>query len=201
MGARADAFTLHQYVLKPHKDLGMSTSSDTHTHVFLQRGQIAPGFALPNAEGAVVRLKAFRQRRPVLLAFLHGATCPVCREWLSQLASIRYELSYHDVQPLLIFPDDPATLRALQKELPLPGELLADPDYEVLMRYVRKDAQMAQTSHNPVLLVAVDRYSTCLDAWLADEPSRWPPLADLMATFAFAEQEDCACGLPTWPDA
>jgi hypothetical protein len=52
-----------------------------------------------------------------------------------------------------------------------------------------------------VALIAIGRYNDCLDAWVAAEPSQWPSLAELTATFAFAEQEDCACGLPIWPSA
>ena len=52
-----------------------------------------------------------------------------------------------------------------------------------------------------VALIAIGRYNELLDAWVAAEPSQWPSLAELKATFAFAEQEDCACGLPIWPSA
>ena len=155
-----------------------------------------PGFALPDSAGNIVRLKAFKQRRPLLVALLHSTACPDCRQWLSELVSARDELAYLDVQPLLIFPDDLATLRALQSELNLPGALLSDPRYETLSRYVGAESSTRQ----PALLIAVNRYSYCLDVWLADQPSQWSTLAEMLATFAFAEQEDCACGLPIWPD-
>lgn len=160
-------------------------------------GQIAPGFALADSEENSVHLKSFRQRRPVLIAFLHSATCPDCRAWLSALAETRDDLTYRDVQPLLIFPDDTMALRALQAELELPGALLSDPERDTLSRYLRIEET---TTRSPVLLVAVGRYNDCLDAWVADEPSQWPPMTEPIAAFAFAEQEDCACGLPIWPE-
>ena len=175
----------------------MSTSTDSKTALLIHPGESMPGFALPDTTGNIVRLKAFKQRRPLLVALLHSATCPDCRQWLSELASARDDLAYLDVQPLLIFPDNLATLGALQAELHLPGALLSDPRHETLSRYVGAEESFA---HQPMLLVAVNRYSYCLDAWLADLPSQWPTLAELLATFAFAEQEDCACGLPIWPD-
>ena len=138
-----------------------------------------PGFALPDTAGNIVRLKAFKQRRPLLVALLHSAACPDCRQWLSELAAARDDLAYLDVQPLLIFPDNLATLRALQAELHLPGALLSDPRHETLSRYVRAEESFA---HQPALLVAVNRYSYCLDAWLADQPSQWPTLAEILAT-------------------
>lgn len=163
----------------------------------LHPGQSMPGFALPETDGTIVRLKAFKQRRPVLLALLHSARCPDCRQWLSTLAASRDDLAYLDVLPLLIFPDDLATLRAFRSELALPGKLLSDPDHATLSRFARITAP---TPHLPVMLVAVDRYTTCLETWLGDEPAQWPPLTEPLRTFAFAEQEDCACGLPIWPE-
>jgi peroxiredoxin len=163
----------------------------------LHPGQKMPGFALTDTEGNVVRLSSFRQRRPVLIALLHGAACPDCRAWLPTLAAARDELAYQNVQPLLIFPDEPMTLYTLQQEVNPPAKILADPLHTTLTRYLRIEEPAL---HRPVLLVAVGRYNECLDTWLADEPAHWSPLAQPLALFAFAEQEDCACGLPAWPE-
>ena len=171
------------------------------TPAALQPNHPIPGFALPDTDGAIVRLVSFKQRRPVLLALLHRAACPDCRGWLAQLAATGDELAYLCVQPLLIFPDSPATLRTLRDELRLPGALLSDPAGETHARYLGAEAEPGRSPHQSVLLVAVGRYNELLAAWEASEPSGWPPLAESFATFAFAEQEDCACGLPVWPDA
>jgi peroxiredoxin len=165
--------------------------------LLVQPGESMPGFVLPDTSGDIVRLKSFKQRRPVLVALLHHATCPECRAWLSGLSAARQELTALNVEPLLIFPDGPTVLRSLWEALPLPGHLLSDPGQGTLARYVRTGDEAPR---QPTLLVAVDRYSYCLNAWLADEPARWPPLAEPLATFAFAEQEDCTCGMPIWND-
>ncbi|HKT37140.1 MAG TPA: redoxin domain-containing protein [Ktedonobacterales bacterium] len=166
--------------------------------LLIQPGQTMPGFALPDANAAIIRLRSYRQRRPVLIALLHSATCPDCLAWLSALVPAREELEYLTVQLLLIFPDDSPSLSALQHELALSGKLLSDPCSTARNRYVRSEEPPALPV---VALVAVGRYNECLDAWVADEPSQWPSLTEIMATFAFAEQEDCACGLPIWPGA
>lgn len=177
--------------------MSTSTPKATGAALLLRPGQTVPGFALSDSEGNSVHLKSFRQRRPVLIAALHSATCLNCRAWLSALAKVRDELTYRDVQPLLIFPDDTTTLRALQAELTLPGTLVSDPHRDVLSRFLRIEEL---GTHSPVLLVAVGRYNDCLEAWVADEPSQWPPMSEPLEIFAFAEQEDCACGLPIWPE-
>ena len=161
---------------------------------------LVPGFALPDADGLIARLRAFRQRRPVLIALLHSATCPECRAWLSGLQATRGDLASHDVQPLLIFPDDPATLHALAVEYDMSGAFLSDPQGETRARYLHDDSVDDEDMCPPAILIAIGRYNDCLNAWIASEPSQWPPLSELIATFAFAEQEDCACGLPSWQD-
>lgn len=174
----------------------MPSSTDTTGILMFQPGQTMPGFTLPDTSGALIRLKSFRQRRPVLVALLHSAACPDCRAWLSQLQAARDELAYRCVQPLLIFPDELDALRAFQAEIDAPGLFLSDSRGEARARLLGDH----DATRPPALLVAVSRYSTCLDAWVADEPSHWPLLDEPLATFAFAEQEDCACGLPAWPE-
>lgn len=176
----------------------MTMPPPTATTIVLRPGQPVPGFALPDANGITVRLKSFKQRRPVLVALLHNATCPECRTWLSELAAAQADLADLDVQPLLIFPGTSSALRSLQDELGLSATLLADPGQQVRADYLR--AELSPARHQRVLLVAINRYNACLQTWLADEPTQWPPLAEPMATFAFAEQEDCSCGLPIWRD-
>lgn len=173
-------------------------TSHTEPATSLRSGQIVPSFALTDMNGEVICLKSYKQRRPVLFAFLHSVSCPECRAWLAELAAARDDLTYRNVLSLLIFPEvSPATLRAFQQEPGYPGKVLADPGHTTLARYIR----MAEpTDRPPAVLVAVGRYNELLDMWSADEPSQWPSLRELMTTFAFAEQEDCACGLPAWPE-
>lgn len=175
-----------------------SDATNATPALLIQPGQTVPGFALPDANGAIIRLRSFRQRRPVLIALLHSTTCPNCLAWLSTLEPAREELEYLTVQPLLIFPDDSPSLSALQHELALPGKLLSDPYDTARNCYVRIEEPPGLPS---VALVAVGRYNECLDAWIADEPSQWPSLTEIRATYAFAEQEDCACGLRIWSGA
>lgn len=176
-------------------------TSLSHRAATLRANQPVPGFTLPDADGAIVRLAAFKQRRPVLLALLHSASCPDCRAWLTTLNAAREELAYREVQPLLIFPDDPAMLRTLRDELNIPGALLSDPAGEAYARYLGAEDEPGQHQQPHVLLMALGRYNELLEMWVAEEPSEWPPLSAPLAAFAFAEQEDCACGLPIWPDA
>ncbi|MGH2505500.1 MAG: hypothetical protein ACRDID_23560, partial [Ktedonobacterales bacterium] len=48
-------------------------------------------------------------------------------------------------------------------------------------------------------LALVDRYSVLLALLPAADASAAPDLDAALAEFAYAEQEDCACTIPTWP--
>lgn len=171
-------------------------ADDSTVELTISPGQAMPAVALPHAAGDIVRIKSFKQRRPVLVALLHGNSCPQCRDWLATVAHVRGELADLRVQLLFVVPDDVEQLPALQADTSAPGMFLSDPSGETRARFLSGDAPSLRSS---VVLIAVDQYSTCLEAWVADEPGHLPTLADVMATFAFAEQEDCACGLPAWP--
>lgn len=172
-------------------------ADDSTVELTISPGQAMPAFALPHAAGDIVWLKSFKQRRPVLVALLHGSSCPQCRDWLATVAHVRGELAALRVQPLLVVPDDVEQLPALQADTGAPGVFLSDPTGETRARLLSGNAPTLRTS---IVLVAIDQYSTCLEAWVTGEPGHLPTMADVMATFAFAEQEDCACGLPAWPD-
>lgn len=175
----------------------MTTPSGAASKLLIQPGQPMPGFSLSHTDGKTVRLTSFKQRRPVLIAILHSTTCPNCREWLSGLVMVRDDFAALDVQPLLIFPDDPSTIGKLQATFHVPGTLLADFHGDAFAHYV---GIRPMAMDRQVLLIAVNRYNVCLELWLADEPLHWPPFSELLALFAFAEQDDCACGLPVWPE-
>jgi hypothetical protein len=48
-------------------------------------------------------------------------------------------------------------------------------------------------------LALVNRYSVLLSLLPASDADAAPDLDAALRDFAFAEQEDCACGLPIWP--
>lgn len=102
-------------------------ADDSAIRLTIGPGQAMPAFALADAAGDIVRLKSFKQRRPVLVALLHGSSCPQCRDWLATVAHVQGELADLQVQPLLVVPDDVEQLPALQADTGAPGVFLSDP--------------------------------------------------------------------------
>jgi peroxiredoxin len=154
-------------------------------------GAPLPGFALPDTSGGTTRLWDFKQRRPVLLAFPHAGGCPVCRTWLATLAARRAELADLDVAALVIVTEPVARARELRAALDLPFTVLADEKGATRDVYSLEDG---------VGLYVADRYLQCLGAWRSPDANGLPALAEPLTLLLAAEQEDCACGLPAWPE-
>lgn len=153
-------------------------------------GQQLPTFALPSAAGATVRLWDFKQRQPLVIALTHGADCPTCRAWMAALARERGRLHEAQAAVLVLMPEAPERLRALQTELDLPFTLLS------------RDARTAEAylpaPGTGVALYAADRYGECVGAWRAADADMLPPLDAPLADLALADQGDCECTIPAW---
>ncbi|HEX9069685.1 MAG TPA: redoxin domain-containing protein, partial [Ktedonobacterales bacterium] len=113
----------------------------------VQPGELVPGLALPTLHGEMVRLRGFRQRRPVIVVALHGAECAHCQAWLAATIERRREVDETGAELLI-------ALRGTEGALPdaIPdATVLADPE-----------ATLATACGAPpggVALLAVDRYA------------------------------------------
>lgn len=153
----------------------------------------APAFVLSATHGGTIRLADYRQRHPVLLALLHAADCQACRSWLAALAKRRARLDELGAAVLIVMPEPIAALGALGTKLDLPFPLLSDADGAVAARYGLPSGESG------VAVVALNRYGYPIGVWRADDGGALPPPDAPLDTIAFAEMEDCGCGLPAWP--
>lgn len=154
-------------------------------------GAPLPGFALADSSGGTTRLWDFKQRRPIVLAFPHQGECPLCRAWLAALAAHRAALADLDAAVLLVLPESLARAREIQAALDLPFTPLADESGATRDVYGLEGG---------VGLYVADRYLHCLGAWRSPDADGLPALAEPLTLLLAAEQEDCGCGLPAWPE-
>ena len=159
-------------------------------------GALAPAFALPDvtrpADAEPVRLRAWRQRRPVLLALLPEAAGEQRPVWLRALAARRADLDEARAVTLAIVGGDPAAVRALGRQADVTFPVLADATGATLAAYLGADATRPS-------LALVNRYNTLISLLPAGAPNAAPDLDAALRDFAYAEQEDCACTIPAWP--
>ncbi len=175
-----------------------------------EEGYALPTFSLEDARGSTIRLWDYKQRRPVMLAFLHGADCACCRAWLRTLAERHMLLDELRVVTLVVVPEPVERLGAMQEELGSVAIVLSDAERAVAARYVprvrasrpaegHERPGMAGAASQPVGLYAADRYLHCLGRWFAEDADALASLDEPLGEIAFAVQEGCGCSLPAWP--
>lgn len=173
----------------------MTTSNITDAARLPSIGRGLPTFTLADTAGVSRRLWDYKQRHPVLLTVLRDTRDPLGRRWLARLAAGRRTLGEYCAAMLVIAPEPIDRLRELQSALDLPFTLLSDPAGEVVSRYLPP-----ASSGERLAVYLADRYLQCLGRWLIYEDGDLPALGELTASLALAEQDDCACGLPAWPE-
>ena len=161
-------------------------------------GVLAPAFALPDvarpADAPPVRLRAWRQRRPVLLALLPAAAGDQRLAWLRALAARRTDLDYALAVTLAVAEGERAAVVDLWRRADSPFPLLADADGVTLAAFLGAD-----WASQPPTLALVNRYNVLIATLPAASPDAAPDLDAALREFAYAEQEDCACTIPAWP--
>lgn len=174
----------------------MTTSNTPVERLLPTVGSGLPTFTLRDTESIPRRLWDYKQRQPVLLTVLRATCDPLAREWLARLLAGRRMLDEYAATMLVVAPEPVERLRELQTTLDLPFTLLADPDDAVVDRYL----SLASAGGERLAIYLADRYLQCIGRWLVREERDLPPLDDIAAALSLADQDDCACGLPAWPE-
>ncbi len=162
-------------------------------------GLIVPAFTLPSANHSLVRVRFYRQRQPVLLAFMHEGTCACCIQWLRSLASGAARAPETGAAILAVFPGRVAEIEPLA--LDLPGVIpLADEGGHVTSMYLPTSHFAApDVEAHPVGLFAIDRFGSLLARWVGSEADALPLYGTAARSIEAAELCDCGCGAPAWP--
>jgi thioredoxin-dependent peroxiredoxin len=100
----------------------------------LAPGDLAPDFALPDADGREVSLSSLRGQR-VIIYFYPAAMTPGCTKQACDFRDSRSDLSDAGFTVLGISPDAPAKLARFAELEGLTFPLLSDPDRGVLKAY------------------------------------------------------------------
>ncbi|KLI08203.1 MULTISPECIES: thioredoxin-dependent thiol peroxidase [Mycolicibacterium] len=97
----------------------------------LEVGDTAPAFALPDADGNVVKLSDYKGRK-VIVYFYPAASTPGCTKQACDFRDSLTELNGAGLDVVGISPDKPEKLAKFRDKEELTFPLLSDPDREVL---------------------------------------------------------------------
>jgi peroxiredoxin Q/BCP len=100
----------------------------------LEPGDVAPDFALSDADGNQVSLAQYKGQR-VIVYFYPAAMTPGCTKEACDFTASMPDLEQAGTAVLGISPDAPAKLAKFREKEHITFPLLSDPDKEVLMAY------------------------------------------------------------------
>lgn len=159
-------------------------------------GRPLPALVLTSTAGDEVRTKGYKQRQPFLLLVLPALDRPDCERWLAELARVRVEVDEVSAAILVVAPGTVEAARTWQAAHDFPYTLLADPNRSASQRFL----STREGASAGVALYAVDRYNYVLATWVGANAEALPTPAAALVPIRDAEQEDCGCGLPAWPE-
>lgn len=143
----------------------------------LEAGAVVPDVRLVDPAGGEVALSSFRQRRALVLAFLHDA-CDACRRYARDLAAAEPEIGWAG-----------GVVRAVTDRDPDPSlPALLDPGGRARGRLL--------ATGEPAVLV-IDRYGAAWAAWPAPDHA-FPEPAEVAASVRHEAFQCPECGVSTW---
>jgi len=101
----------------------------------LKSGTAAPDFALPDQDGATVRLQDLLSEGPLILYFYPADFTPGCTREACSIRDLHAELRQAGLQVVGVSPQSAESHRRFRNKHALPFTLLADPDKAAIKAY------------------------------------------------------------------
>jgi peroxiredoxin Q/BCP len=118
----------------PHANEASTRTADSPAG-FLQAGQIAPSFSLPDADMETVDLAQFRGKKNVVLYFYPRDGTPGCTLQATDFSDHEDEFARHDCVVIGVGPDDCLSHADFRDQHGVSIRLLADTESEVGRKY------------------------------------------------------------------
>ena len=153
----------------------------------LQRGDRAPAFLLPSAEGSLVASEDLLATGPLVISFFRGGWCPYCELTMHEMQSALPAIAAAGGSFVAIWPETGGLARRTKRERGLGFELLIDVDNALAMQFgivfrvpelyrqllVDQGTDLTQRHGNP--------------AWLLPVPATYVIAPDGIIGYAFAD--------------
>jgi len=101
----------------------------------LDKGDKAPSFSLPNADGKTIALEDLLQQGPVVLTFYRGTWCPYCNLELKTYQQILPQIKQAGASFVAVSPMTPDNSLQMKDSNELEFEVLSDVGNKVAARY------------------------------------------------------------------
>jgi hypothetical protein len=154
--------------------------------------RVIPALTARTAAGETVRAWDFKQKKNLLIAFLHS-DCPQCASFAAHLTSRADELVEREAVALLVGLKPPReTGRASPHIIPA-----WDPTGRAAQDYLGPDA-LGSSGLARVALFVADRYGELFAQWKARDAEGFPPIAEAFKWLSHTQILCEECGVPPW---
>lgn len=155
---------------------------------------LIPTFALPETSGRTVDTSWYKQRKNLVLVFLHASGCEFCQR---VARAFKFFASCHreeNAEVLLILPERLGDVRRFKENLDLPFKVLADEGASILAKYL----EAAEEDKPLVAVIVTDRFGALIDQWISARESTFPDIQGFLISLNQAEIECPECGIYEW---
>jgi hypothetical protein len=139
--------------------------------------QLIPPVTARGAEGAVVRAWDYKQKRNLVIAFLH-ADCIRCDAWLAQLAARAADLSEREAVGLIIYAEAPPRVSV---NLPAPLIVASDVTGHSQRAFLGRDT-FSPAGLDRAGVFVTDRYGELYAQWVERDADELPAPREILST-------------------
>jgi peroxiredoxin len=139
--------------------------------------QLIPPVTARTAEGKIVRAWDFKQKRNLVIVFLH-ADCARCEQWLSQLAARAADLSEREAFVLAVYAEAPPRTADM---LAAPLIAAADATGYSQRAFLGREA-FGPAGLDRVGVFVADRYGELYAQWVAPDSAGLPAPTEILNT-------------------
>lgn len=161
----------------------------------LKPRQLIPPLSLHTPDGRTIRAWDFKQKKNLVIAFLHS-DCVACRDFLFRLAASSRELAEREAVAMLLLLDAPP--RALTDALPREIIVGADFSGRSSRAFLGRD-DIAGGAATSTGVFVTDRYGELFARWSVGTDHRFPEAAEILSWLGQIELACEECGAPHWP--
>lgn len=161
-----------------------------------ERESLIPTFSLPEASGQFVNTAYYKQRKNVVLVFLHSCDCEFCQRVVRAFKFFASRYKEENTEVIFVLPDKCGEAQDLKTELGIPFKVLADEKRNALQKFI----EVPPEEDKPLVAVlVVDRFGALLDQWYSFGEEIFPDQQRFLTSLVQAEIECPECGIHEWP--
>jgi len=161
----------------------------------LQLRQLIPPLTLHASNGRTVRAWDFKQKKNLVIAFLHNE-CPRCEEFLRQLSANASLWKENEAVVLTAVLAQPSRARTDS----LDESVIVGVDFSgrAAIAYLGKDS-LSPAGLAQLGVFQTDRFGELAAIWNVTSDHKFPNVAEIAASLELTEMSCDACTTPIWP--